>query len=80
MVSFPGEDRIMQAAHERWEGPEIPDFGEHRCGCPCHDMSEDEYDEGGESKCTCEDLANDEEEDLRAEYELAKWEDSLSRE
>lgn len=74
MLSFPGEDRILQAAQERWEGAEIPDFGEHRHGCPCHDMTEEEYDEGGESKCKCEDLALEEEEDLRAEYELSKWE------
>ena len=37
-------------------------------------MTEEEYDEGGESKCKCEDLALEEEEDLRAEYELSKWE------
>lgn len=77
MLSFPGEDRIMQVAQERWEGFEIPDFGEHSKGCPCHSMTEEEYDEGGERKCKCEDIALEEEEDARAEYELAKWEASL---
>lgn len=75
MLSFPGESSIMaRAIDAHCDGFETPDFGEHRHGCPCHDMTEEEYDEGGESKCKCEDLALEEEEDLRAEYELAKWE------
>ncbi len=43
MYGFPGEDRIVEAARERWEGQEVPEFGEHHPGCQCYDMTEDEY-------------------------------------
>lgn len=46
MLSFPGEDSIMaRAIDAHCDGFETPGFGEHRHGCPCHDMTEEEYDE-----------------------------------
>ena len=74
MLSFPGEDRIMQAAQERWEGTEIPDFGEHRHGCPCHDMTEEEYEDDDGESCTCEDLALEEAEDARTDAMMDRME------
>ncbi len=75
MFAFPNEDSIMDAARERWEGIEIPDFGEHRHGCPCHDMTEEEYDEDEGESCTCEDIANEEAEDARVDAMLSRMED-----
>ena len=75
MLSFPNEDRIMEAARERWEGIEIPDFGEHRHGCPCHDMTEEEYDEDDGESCRCEDIAHEEAEDARVDAMLSRMED-----
>jgi len=64
----------MQAAHERWEGAEIPDFGEHRHGCPCHDMTEEEYDEDNGDSCECEEIIRQDAEDARVDAMMDRME------
>lgn len=54
MNYFPNEDRIQEAARERWEGADVPEFGEHLPGCPCYDMNEVEYDDDCGASCNCE--------------------------
>ena len=54
---------------------ETPGFGEHRHGCPCHDMTEEEYDEDDGESCRCEDIAHEEAEDARVDAMLSRMED-----
>ena len=76
MLSFPGEDSIMaRAIDAHTDGFDVPGFGEHRCGCPCHDMTEEEYDEDEGESCRCEDIAHEEAEDARVDAMLSRMED-----
>ena len=75
MYGFPGEDRIVEAARERWEGQEVPEFGEHHPGCQCYDMTEEEYEEDLGKSCTCAQRYQEDYENDKADSMLSRLDD-----
>lgn len=66
MYGFPGEDSIMARAIDRHtDGFEIPGFGEHHLGCPCEEMTEEQYEEDNGESCKCEELYEQDAEDAK---------------
>ena len=75
MLGFPGEDSIMaRAIDAHTDGFDVPGFGEHRHGCPCHDMTEEEYDEDNGESCECEEIIRQDAEDARVHAMMDRME------
>ena len=54
-MEFPNEDNIVARRQELFEPEETPEFGEHLLGCPCNDMTEEDY---SNDPCICNELTD----------------------